>query len=150
MQLHQPGILRKFSELDAALVVVSFSEPEALRGWADFFRGEFLARSYRERGAEVPDSVFERTFFLSDPELTGYHAYGLGRLALKRAFAPKNLWRYVRWSFQRKVITKWYGDPFQRGGDFVIGSGGRITLAHAGRDQADRPSPDQIVEALTK
>ena len=148
MQLHQPSVQRQFQKLNATLVVVSFSGASVLAEWVAFFRTEFLARSYRENGLELPDSVFARTIFLSDPELTAYHAYGLGRMSPLRAFGFKNLWRYVRWSFQGKLIAKWYGDPFQRGGDFVVGSNGLITLAHTGPDQANRPAPQRIIEAL--
>ena len=149
MQLHQPTVLRQFQALNATLVAVSFSEEKVLAGWTGFFRTEFLARSYRENGIEMPDSIFAGTIFLSDPELTAYHAYGLGRMPPLRAFGLKTIAQYVRWSFQGKLIAKWYGNPFQRGGDFVVGSNGLITLAHTGPDQANRPAPQRIIEALT-
>ena len=148
MQLHQPEVQRQFQTLDATLIVVSFSEEKVLAEWLGFFRTEFLATSYRENGVELPDSVFAGTRFLSDPELAAYHAYGLARMSPLRAFGFKNLRQYVRWSFQGKLIAKWYGDPFQRGGDFVVGLNGLLTLAHTGPDQANRPSAERIVEAL--
>ncbi len=148
MQLHQPEVQTQFQTLNATLLVVSFSEEKELKDWVGFFRTEFLARSYRENGIELPDSIFARTIFLSDPDLAAYHAYGLGRISPLRVLGFKNFWPYVRWSFQGKLIPKWYGDPFQGGGDFVIGSEGLITLSHAGRYQSDRPSPQSIIEAL--
>jgi len=148
VQLHQPAIQQRFEALGASLLVVSFSEQQVLADWVSFFRAAFLERSYRERSIDLPKSILDRTIFLSNPDLSAYHAYGLGTMRVSRAFRLKNLWQYARWSTQRKVITKWYGNPFQRGGDFVIGAKGLITLAHSGADQSDRPAAEEIVKAL--
>jgi hypothetical protein len=39
-------------------------------------------------------------------------------------------------------------DALQRGGNFVVGRDGHLTLAHTGRDQSDRPEPAEILAAL--
>jgi len=129
-------------------LVVSFSELPVLADWVPFFRSAFLERNYQKHSIDLPDSIFSRTTFLSDPDLSAYHAYGLDTMPIYRAFGIGNLRRYARWFKEGKVITKWYGNPFQRGGDFVIGTSGLITLAHSGVDQSDRPGAEAIVNAL--
>ncbi len=132
---------------DAQLLVISFAPEERLRLWIPYFQREFLAPAYAERGLALPADSFERTRFLADPLRTVYHAYGLGRNAVWRVYGPQILWQYAKWWAQGKPI-KINDDALQRGGDFVVTADGRLTLAYTGRDQADRPKIDRIIEAL--
>jgi hypothetical protein len=132
---------------DARLLVFSFANEERVRQWIPFFQSQFLEPAYTERGLTLPPDPFERTHFLADPSRMVYHAYGLGRNSVWRVYGPHILWQYARWGMQGKTL-RLNDDALQRGGDFVVGRDGRLTLAHTGRDQSDRPSPQQIIAAL--
>ena len=132
---------------DAQLLVFSFAEEERLRQWLPYFQREFLAPAYAERGLALPADPFARTRFVADPARAVYHAYGLGRNTVWRVYGPQILWQYARWGAQGKTL-KLNDDARQRGGDFVVGRDGRLTLAHSGRDQSDRPPTERIIEAL--
>lgn len=147
MQLHQPTFLSELAALDARLLVLSFADVERLRHWVPFFQRRFLAPAYAQHGLTLPPDPFARTRFLADPARAVYHAYGLGRNAVWRVYGPGILWQYVQWGLQGKPISV-RDDTLQRGGDFVVGRDGRLTLAHTGRDQSDRPSPEAILSAL--
>lgn len=147
MQLHQPDVLNALAALDARLVVVSFAEVERLRRWVPYFRRQFLEPAFAARGYSAAVDPFERTRFLADPARTAYHAYGLGRNSVWRVYGPRILAQYARWGLQGRPIRV-NQDTLQRGGNFVIGPGGRLTLAHTGRDQSERPSIGAILAAL--
>jgi len=150
VQLHQPTFLHELATLDARLLVLSFAEMERLRHWVPYFRRRFLDPDYARRGltpATLPADPFEHTRFLADPSRAVYHAYGLGRNAVWRVYGPGVLWQYLKWGMQGKPIGV-RDDTLQRGGNFIVGRDGRLTLAHTGRDQSDRPSPDAIRMAL--
>ncbi len=135
------------AERDARLLVVSFAEEERLRRWIPFFQRHFLESAYTERDLKLPANLFERTSFLADPSRAVYHAYGLGRNAAWRVYGPRILWQYAKWGAQGKPI-RLNDDALQRGGNFVVAHDGRLTLAHTGRDQSDRPAPEAILAAL--
>ena len=139
MQLHQPAALDEFERLGAGLLVVSFAEPEYLRGWVPWWRETFLKD--RERPA--------RTRFLADPQKTVYAAYGLGRHSARAVYSPRILLQYARWAAQGKPIRNTREDKLQRGGDFVVGADGCLRLSHTGRDQSDRPPVSAILAALS-
>jgi hypothetical protein len=147
VQLHQPTFQSGLATLDARLLVVSFAEVERLRHWLPYFRRRFLEPSYAQGGLPAPVDPFARTRFLADPTRAAYHAYGLGRNAVWRVYSPKILAQYVRWGMQGKPIRV-REDTLQRGGNFVVGARGQLTLAHTGRDQSDRPSVNAILAAL--
>ncbi len=147
MQLHQPAVLEALSTLDARLLVISFAGVETLRGWIPSFQRTMLDRSYGEQGFLPPAEPFARTRFASDRTRAVYHAYGLGRNAALRVYCPRILWQYLKWGVAGKPI-RIQDDTLQRGGDFVIDRNGQLSLAHSGRDQAERPSSDVILDAL--
>ena len=149
MQLHQPEVLEQLAALDARLLVMSFAPLERLRSWLPFFRATFLDRAYRERAVPPPADPFARTRFLADPRRAVYRASGLGRNTIWRVYGPRILARYALWALQSRPI-RLRDDTLQRGGDFVVGRDGRITLAHTGRDQADRPSVEAMLRALAE
>lgn len=150
MQLHQPEVLDKLASLDAQLLIVSFAALPHLQKWLPHFKANFLEPSYESRNLMIDENVFQRSQFLADPALTAYHAYGLGRNSLLKVYGPRILWQYVRWAIQGKPIKRPAEDPLQRGGDFVVGRDGRLTFAHLGRDQSDRPPVTAILGALSE
>jgi hypothetical protein len=84
-----------------------------------------------------------------DEQRTVYRAYGLGRASWLRTLTPRSLAPYIRLMFSaRSVQRSSEQDVRQRGGDFVVGRDGRIRLAYASDDPADRPSVDAILAAL--
>lgn len=86
---------------------------------------------------------------LVDEQRTVYRAYGLGRASWLRTLTPRSLAPYIRLMFSaRSVQRSSEQDVRQRGGDFVVGRDGRIRLAYASDDPADRPSVDAILAAL--
>ena len=147
MQLHLPTVLAELERLDARLLVVSFAPVERLQRWVPFFTEQLLARGYAERHLTLPDKPFARTDFVANPTLDVYHAYGLGRYNPVGAFSLPVLGQYIRWGLQGRPIGL-AGDPLQRGGNFVVGRSGLLTLAHAGRNQGERPAPEAIIAAL--
>ncbi len=85
--------------------------------------------------------------FLVDQEKKAYQAYGLESSAL-RAWSPRNLLYYAQAKLQGRETLGNRGDAKQLGGDFVVGANGRILLAHPSSDPVDRPSIDQLLQAV--
>jgi hypothetical protein len=149
VQLHQPAVLEALSALDARLLVIAFANVETLSNWIPSFQRTMLDPSYGEKGFLPPAELFARTRFASDQTRAVYHAYGLGRNSALRVYGPRILWQYLKWGLAGRPIHI-QDDTLQRGGDFVVGRDGQLTLAHVGRDQAERPSVDVIVDALRR
>jgi hypothetical protein len=149
VQLHQPDILARIAALDAHLLVIAFAELERVRHWIPFFTRTFLRPGYERAGVPPPEHPFARTRFAADPTRGSYHAYGLGRNSVLRVYGPRVVWQYVRWGLQGRPI-RIQDDALQRGGNFVVGRDGRLTLAHTGRDQSDRPSVAALLAALAQ
>jgi hypothetical protein len=85
---------------------------------------------------------------LVDERRTAYRAYGLTRGSWLQTLTPRALAPYVRLVFSGRNVRATPGqDIRQRGGDFVVGRDGRLTLVHASDDPADRPDIDSIVRA---
>jgi hypothetical protein len=147
VQLHRPEFLSEISAQDARILVVSFAPRPVLAEWISFFRKSILERALSGHPALDTDP-FRRTCFASDPELNAYHAYGLGRFSHFVVYGPSILLQYRQWAEAGRTIQRNTEDKLQRGGDFVIDRGGRIVLAHRGRDQSDRPEPRRLLEAL--
>jgi hypothetical protein len=111
-----------------------------------FFNRQSLQPAYAHHGLTPPEDVVTRIRFLADPSRAVYHAYGLGRNSVWRVYGPRILRQYIKWGMQGKPI-RLTDDTLQRGGNFVVGRDGRLTLAHTGRDQFDRPAPEAILGA---
>jgi hypothetical protein len=146
--LHRPQSLDRFREANARLLVVSFAPLAELKEWAPYFQQRFLERDYQRYELRDTEPLLSRTRFLSDPELAAYHAYGLGRHSVFEAYGPRIIRQYLRWIVEGKPLRMTRQDTLQRGGDFVVGSDGRLTLSQVGRDQAERPQVSEILEAL--
>lgn len=142
--------MKEIAHIDARLAVVSFAPLDRLREWVPYFQEHLLEPSYRQSNLSLPPDIFSRTRFVSDATLDVYHAYGMGRNSPLKVYGPRIIWQYFRWGLEGKPIRKPFQDTLQRGGDFVVGRDGLLTLAHVGRDQADRPSIAEILTALKK
>ena len=153
MQLHLPPTLQELAALDAHLLVISFAPLARLDRYTRYLRDTLIPMGYRERGLTPPanrDVLYARTRFAADPTLAVYHAYGLGRNSVLRVYGPRIIWQYVVWGLRGRRIRFGGEDTLQRGGNFVVGRDGRLTLAHTGRDQADRPPIAAILDALRR
>ena len=118
---------------DAAVLVVSFDRPRRVGGYCRRHRLPFVC--------------------LSDEQRVAYRAYGLGRASWLRTLTPRALAPYLTLYFRRprgRRSRPDYGgqDLRQMGGDFVVAPDGRLALAHASHDPADRPSVEQILAAI--
>ena len=148
MQLHRPDPQRQIAAMDARVLVVSFAPLTALTEWVPFFRQQYVGRYYKEQGLEVPEGIFQNTRFLADPERNVYHTYGLGRHSVWEAYGPKIIGIYLKFIANRRPLRMPGADTLQRGGDFVVNRDMRLTLAHVGRDQSERPACEEILAAL--
>ena len=122
------------SARDAAVFVVSFDPPRRTGGYCRRHRLPFVC--------------------LSDEQRVAYRAYGLGRASWLRTLTPRALAPYLTLYFRapppgRRSRLHYGGqDLRQMGGDFVVAPDGRLTLAYASHDPADRPSAEQILAAI--
>ena len=119
-----------FESLGAQILVVSFTPAKR-------------AAAYLEK-YPLPFDV------VTDPELTAYRAFRLGRTRWTTFFRPDVLARYTRAFFggtrSGKLDTS--ADLLQLGGDFVLDARQRILLAHPCREPTDRPSADALLAAV--
>jgi hypothetical protein len=150
VQLHQPAVIEQFGSLSAQIVVVSFAPLPKLQKWVPHFRANFLQPKYEEQNLPLPEDIFVRTRFVANSDLSVYHAYGLDKNKPQEVYSRKVLMQYARWKLQGKPVHIPEEDPLQRGGNFVINSAGILTLSHTGKNQSERPSTDQILQALAE
>lgn len=148
MQLHRPTTLEVFKALDARIIVVSFAPLDETTEWVSYFKRTYIDPLYEKEKLKLDSDVFVRTRFVADPELSAYHRYGLGRHSVFEVYGPGIVWQYLRWILGGRRLRPTSQDTLRRGGDFVVGRGDRLTLAHVGRDQSQRPSVEQLVAAL--
>jgi hypothetical protein len=150
VQLHHPQVQSELAKLEAELLVVSFAPLQRLTDWVPFFQTHFVERYFSEQGLEPPADFFARTRFVSDPQLTAYQAYGLGRHSPWKAYGPKIVRQYLRFIARGKPLRMPHGDTLQKGGDFVVNRQGLITLSHIGLDQSERPRVSEVLAALKR
>ena len=122
-----------FSARDAAVLVVSFDPPRRVGGYCRRHRLPFTC--------------------LSDQQRRAYRAYGLGRASWLRTLTPRALAPYLTLYLRppggRRSRLGYSGqDLRQMGGDFVVAPDGRLALAYASHDPADRPSVEQLLGAI--
>jgi len=88
---------------------------------------------------------------LGDPDRAGYHAVGLERGSLKEYAGPQLAKGFLRAALKGAAVgDPEGGDVAQRPGTFVVGSDGRVLLAHYNRDSADNPPMDVVLEAVRR
>lgn len=84
---------------------------------------------------------------LVDPDMQAYKAAGLRRGVLDalNPGAIAGAFRALRKGHLQGMVQ---GDPWQLGGDFVIGAGGDVRLAHVCRDPGDHVRAKHLLDAL--
>jgi hypothetical protein len=99
---------------------------------------------YRKRHGIPPDIPL-----LADEGRTAYKAYGMRVGTLRQVYAPEVLAKYARLiKSGMNLRLKTDEDTRQLGGDIVVGPDGTVVFAVCSKNQADRPSVDEIVAAF--
>ena len=114
---------------DTIVVLVTFTDHDALDGYLDHHELPFVVLSDRQRAA--------------------YRAYGLGRGRVWRVWgwrAGREYLRLMRRGFRR--LRRPTEDTLQLGGDFVVDRAGRLRYGYWGEGPDDRPTVDEIVAAV--
>lgn len=121
----------EFDRRGVAIIVISFAEPERLAPYQKHHQWPFV--------------------MLADPKRIAYRAFALKRLSWLRVFSPSTLRLYFRLLREGKKMQS-YGkdDYYQGGGDFLIDRDGDVLFAHCSQDPADRPRPEQLLEAVDR
>jgi peroxiredoxin len=105
------------------------------------YRAEPTRNFCRRRKAEVE--------CLGDPDREAYAAVGLEHGGLKEVVGPQMVKRFVGAATSGHIAGgPEGGDVSQRPGTFVVGSDGRVALAHYNRDSSDNPKMDVVLEAI--
>lgn len=113
---------------DAEVVVICFSGPD------------FVAAYQRERLA--PMTV------LVDETRASYRAYGFGRGSVWRVWGPQTWRAYARLLRAGRRFRPPTEDTLQLGGDVVVDREGRISYRFRSSDPDDRPSVDDLLDAV--
>ena len=107
------------------------------------FEADSMARAYRaQSGLSWPLLVDERR------EL--YRAYGMLKAGILDVWGPRTWLAYGRGLLHGVRPGKPGGDVYQRGGDVLIGPQGVVRLHHVGRDPADRPAVEALLEIVRR
>ena len=122
--------LDRLTAAGVSVLVIVQAKPEQVAGW--------LAK----RPQPFP--------VVSDPDRVAYRAFGLGRVGWLHFLRPdvllRFLWLMLRgWLVRMPVAGE---DVLQLGGDFVLGRDRRVVFAHPSRAATDRPTVDQILDAV--
>ncbi|MEM9516190.1 MAG: AhpC/TSA family protein [Actinomycetota bacterium] len=117
---------------DTAVVLVTFTSDDHLS-------------AYQARH-ELPFPV------LIDRDRVTYGAYGLGRGSVHHIWGLRSAQRYIEIVRANGLsgLRRPTEDTLQLGGDFVIDAAGRLAWGFWGTGPADRPSVDQLVDALDR
>lgn len=126
-------VLKHRERVDAAgtAVFVVHDEPGRIRDWM-------------LRDLEVPYPI------LVDLEMTAYRAWGLGHAGHVSTLAPRVVLGYARKLLFEGERLRLGSDPLQLGGDFVIGSDGRVSYTHPQTAVDDRPPAGLMVRELER
>jgi hypothetical protein len=118
----------EFQELGAAVAAVSFEPPEQACSFA------------RAMGLPFP--------VLSDPERHGYAAFGLTAGERGKVWSRQTAGAYLRGLAHGRLPHMPRGDTAQLGGNVVLDAEGRITYVYRSDTPADRPSIDELLDAV--
>lgn len=115
----------------AAIVVVSFAEPERLAHYQRIHQWPFVV--------------------LADPDRAAYSHLGLERLPWFRVFslATFKLYFHLLWR-GRKMENYGRDDYFQTGGDFLLDREGRLLFSYHSHDPADRPPVRRLLAEVER
>lgn len=106
-------------------------------------------------GAPEQAEAFRKDFDLNfpivcDPNLVLFKAYKLKRMGLLQLASPSLMVKGVKAMSQGYRMGKPQGDIYQLPGVFIIDTKGLIRLSHYGKDPADHPSAEDILDAVSK
>lgn len=107
-----------------------------------FMSPAYLAMFLAERPQPFP--------VVADPERKAYDAFGIGSTSVTGFLRLGVIWHYLKLVF-RGWLPKGPAkdaDVWQLGGDFVIDASGKLRYAHPSQDAADRPSNEELLNAL--
>lgn len=87
---------------------------------------------------------------VTDPDRAAYSRLELGRAAVWDYFRPKVLAGYLRAVSRGWRVRRPYGgeDLHQLGGDFILDRQHRLRFAWRSADPTDRPSAEQLLDAI--
>lgn len=115
---------------DAEAVVICFSAPDYV---ADYQR----------------DQLHPMTV-LVDETRASYRAYGFGRGSVRRVWGLRTLRAYARLLRAGRRLQRPTEDTLQLGGDVVVDRDGQISYLFRSSDPDDRPSVDELVDAVRR
>jgi len=87
---------------------------------------------------------------LMDPARDAYRSYGLGRGSLSRIWGIRSARRYLQLIRADGIggLRRPVEDTRQLGGDFIVGPDGVLTYGFWGEGPDDRPSVDELIDAV--
>lgn len=128
-QDHVAAVHDRLDELgDTRVAVVTFADPSRLV-------------AHRTR-LGVPFPV------LTDPTRRAYHAFGFTRGTRRAIWNPSTVGFYARAVRNRRPLARPTEDIRQLGGDIVIDATGRLTYRFASAHPDDRPSVEELIDAV--
>ncbi len=117
----------EFEALGAAIVVVSFAQPERLAHYQKIHQWRFT--------------------LLADPDRSTYSCFGLRRLPWYRVFSfPTMRLYFEKLRKGRRIESYGKDDYLQGGGDFLLNDKGLVLFEHRSRDPSDRPAVTTLIE----
>ncbi|MDX6672964.1 MAG: hypothetical protein QOH11_382 [Solirubrobacteraceae bacterium] len=124
---------KRGAELPGRVIVVSFARPGRLAAYA------------RELDLDLDLPLY------SDPDRELYGALGFGRASVARAWLHPRVWvRYARLLARGRRLHRPEQDTLQLGGDAVFDSDTRLRWLYWSRGPEDRPSVDELIDALSR
>jgi peroxiredoxin len=124
------GVDGQIKELGGDVLVVSFASAAHVATYLDTYPQPFPV--------------------VADPTRAAYRAFGLGSTTFKAMLRPGTVARYLGMIFRGWLPTRPAAndDLLQLGGDFVLDADGRVRFAHPSGGATDRPSAQEIVDAV--
>lgn len=122
------GRLDEFRARGAEVAVISFVQPSRLQAYLRLRPWPFRV--------------------LADPGRSAYRAFGLESAPWSRLFRPRVILRYLGLILRGWLPRLAHEDVHQLGGDFVIDTSGGIIYSYRSSDPTDRPSVDELLEAV--
>jgi len=123
--------LEAFHAKGCEVVVVTPSKPEDLR--------------------EVLAGISQPFTFVADPNREVYRDFGLSRGKASMFLSPRTIGTYLSkmWAGWRIRKPRRGEDLLQLGGDFVLDATRRLVYAYRSVDPTDRPSVQQLLNAIS-
>lgn len=113
--------------LNVEVLLISFGSAPSARAWLEETRSPFT--------------------LLLDPDRAVYCSYGAER-SLLRSWNIRTIWLYLRLLLSGRRWRGIQGDSSQLGGDFIVGSDGKVRLAYRSHDPTDRPTMARLLTVL--